>query len=191
MRRRWQIALDAGTALAVVGAAALLVHDRLLPAWRQRQVVAEGERLPASLRLEPLTGAYDHGHPGASGPSVLFVFQSTCGACDRAAPEWRRIVEGLPDGVVPLAVALEEGASGVAYARRHLTGALPVRPADPAAFVVALDVRVVPTTLVVDGSRALRLRVSGVPAPATADSILRLARRLAGGVSAAADRGSP
>ncbi|MFQ5890598.1 MAG: TlpA family protein disulfide reductase [Gemmatimonadota bacterium] len=184
-----EIALNAGTGAAVVAAAALLINDRLLPAWRARDEAGEGDPVPPGLMMARLDSS-DSVSVAGSGPALLLVFQSTCGACERNLPAWRELLRRLPRGIRPFAVALEPADSGFAYAQAHMPSAVPVRPADESRFVARLGLSVVPTTLVVDGDRRLRVRLSGVLGATAIDSILRLAGQVAGR-PAADPRGSP
>lgn len=160
--RQWTgRALDAGTWLLLLVGVVLLVRDRLVPAWEEREQVGVGQAVPSELRLTALSGG-DTLSPAAPGiPTVYLIFQSTCPACERNLPSWRRLMTEVP-GLRALAVGLEEETTALAYVRAELPEALAVAPVDRDGFVRRLGIAVVPTTMVVDGRGVLRERIAGV-----------------------------
>lgn len=169
---RW---LNAATAAVLVLAAAVLIHDRVLPAWHARQVVEVGERVPDELELVALASG-DTMRLAALRPALLLHFRSTCPACRRNLPAWRRLVDDRPPGLRTLASGLEPAASALAYAREHLPGALAVGPDDRSRAVHLLGITAVPTTQLIDGSGELVWSRSGVLTRAEVDGVLRRAR---------------
>ena len=171
---RW---LNAATAVLLAAAAALLVRDRLLPAWRTHRVVDVGEAVPDELGLVSLatgdTAALDHFRP-----ALLLYFQSTCPACTRNLPAWRRLLEQRPPGVPAVAVGLEERLPALEYAREQLPGALAAGPADRSRTTHLMGVRAVPTTQLVDGSGRLVWSRAGVLTAADVDRVLDRLRRV-------------
>lgn len=169
--RRWSgRALDVGTWLLLVVGVTFLVRDRLVPAWEERQRVAVGDVVPAELRLAALASG-DTLAPSAPGVSTLFlIFQSTCPACERNLPAWRRLVAEARGSRV-LAIGLEEESSALSYVRERLPDALAVRPLDRDAFIGRLDLTVVPTTLAVDAQGVLRRRTEGTLQSAAVDDL--------------------
>lgn len=165
--------LDAGTGLLLVGAAALLVQDRLLPALKERQAVEVGRPLPTEIPFEALASGDTVVAP-AGAPTLLMVLQSGCPACRAVAPAWADLVRRRRPDVRVLAVALEPPEQGLAYVRSRLPGALAVRPLAPDRFLRTLEVRAVPTTLVVGPDRVLRYRRSGLLDDIEAGRLLRL-----------------
>lgn len=174
---RW---LNGATAVLLVAAGGLLVRDRLIPAWQQRQVVAVGETVPAGLSLVTLA-ARDTVPLGRLRPSLLLYFQSGCPACTRNLPAWQRLLEERPRDVRVVAVGLEAPAAALGYVRRELPGALAVRPEDRAGTLRLLDVEAVPTTQLVDGDGRLLVSRTGVLTPAEVHRILDRASGAAGG----------
>lgn len=160
--RRWTgRALDAGTWLLLLVGLAFLVRDRLVPAWEASRRVAVGEAVPDELRLMSLASG-DTLAPASPGvPTVYLIFQSTCPACERNLPAWRRLLEAVP-GARALALGLEEAGTALDYVRANLPEALAVDAVDRNAFVRRLQVSVVPTTLAVDDRGVLTRRVDGV-----------------------------
>lgn len=175
LRRRLEGWLNGATALLLVAAAGLLVHDRLLPAWRARQVVEVGERVPEDLGLLTLA-ARDTLRLGRMRPSLILLFQSTCPACTRNLPAWRRLVEERPAGVRSLAVGLEAEDDALRYVREELPRALATRPLDTGRMTRILGVEAVPTTLIVAGDGRLTWRRTGVLGEADLQRALDRAR---------------
>lgn len=166
--------LDAGTGLLLVGAAALLVHDRLLPAVRgQEEAVEVGRALPAELAFEALASGDTLTAP-AGASTLIMVLQSSCPACRAVAPAWTDLLRRRDPEVRALAVALEPPEDGLAYVRSRLPGALAVRPVAAERFLRTLEVRAVPTTLVLGPDRTLRYRRSGLLDDVEARRLLRL-----------------
>lgn len=169
---RW---LNGATAVLLVVAAALLFRDRLLPAWRNLQVVEVGEEVPGELALISLasrdTTTLEHLRP-----ALLLYFQSTCPACTRNLPAWRRLLEERPSDVPAVAIGLEEESPALAYARGELPGALAVRPADRSRSLHLMGVEAVPTTQLVGEDGRLLVSRSGVLGAAAVERILDRAR---------------
>ncbi len=162
MRRsaRWNVALNMGTAVVALAAAGTVVNDRLVPAWRDRQRLDPGDRVPAHLAFERLADGKTLLLP-SDRPVLLLVFRSTCPACQRIAPSWAGLAEAVRDRAWALAVALEEPEPALAYALSRLPGTIPVRPVSKGSFVDLFRIPAVPTTLVIDGAGRLRLRRVG------------------------------
>lgn len=169
---RW---LNGATAVVLVLAAALFARDRVLPAWRARQVVEVGERAPDSLTLVTLATG-DTIRLGRMRPSLLLWFQSTCPACGRNLPAWRRLVAERPPDVRVAAVGLEGPVPALAYVRRELPEALAVRTGDRARATRIMGVEAVPTTQLVGTDGRLLWSGSGVLTSADVDRVLRRAR---------------
>lgn len=170
---RW---LNGATALLLVVAAALLVRDRVLPAWRALQVTEVGEQVPGKLSLAALASG-DTLTLDRLAPSLLLFFQSTCPACTRNLPAWRRLLAERPEGLRPVAVGLERTETALAYAREELPGSLAVRPVDRSRTLRLLDVEAVPTTQLVGADGRLLWSRSGV---LTAEDVARLLARSRG-----------
>lgn len=171
-RDRW---LNGATAVVLVLAAALFVRDRVLPAWRARQVVEVGERVPESLSLVTLATG-DTVRLGRLRPALLLWFQSTCPACGRNLPAWRRLVTERPPEVRVAAVGLEDPVPALAYVRREIPDALAVRTGDRARATRIMGVEAVPTTQLVGVDGRLLWSGSGVLTTADVDRVLRHAR---------------
>ena len=165
--------LDVGTALLLAAVLALLVRDRVLPAWRARQAVDVGRTLPGELAFEALASGDTVTVPSGATTLVL-VLQSTCPACRAVVPAWTELVRRRDPSVRVLAVALEPPETGLTYVRSRLPGALGVRPLSPGRFLRTLDVRAVPTTLVLGPDRRLRYRRSGLLDDVEAAALLPL-----------------
>lgn len=170
---RW---LSVATAAVLLLAVAMLVRDRVLPAWRAMRVVEVGERVPDGLELVALASG-DTMRLAALRPTLLLHFQSGCPACRRNLPAWQRLVDGRPPGLRALASGLEPAASALAYAREHLPRALAVRPADRDHAVHLLGLTAVPTTQLISGGGELLWSRSGVLSDADVAGVLRRARR--------------
>lgn len=171
---RW---LNAATAVLLAAAAALLVRDRLLPAWRTHQVVEVGEAVPGDLGLVSLVTG-DTAALESFRPALLLHFQSTCPACTRNLPAWRRLLEERPSGVPTLAVGLERRLSARDYVRERLNGATAVGPVDMTRTTHLLGVEAVPTTQVVDRNGRLLWSRTGVLTDADVDRVLDRIRRV-------------
>lgn len=169
---RW---LNGATAVVLVLAVALFVRDRALPAWRARQVVEVGERTPDALTLVTLASG-DTIRLDRLRPSLLLWFQSTCPACGRNLPAWRRLVAERPPEVRVAAVGLEDPTSALAYARDKLPDALAVRAGDRARATRIMGVEAVPTTQLVGGDGRLLWSETGVLTAAEVERVLRRAR---------------
>lgn len=167
--------LNAATALLLVVAAGLLARDRLLPAWRAGQVVEVGESAPEDLALVSLASG-DTLRLGALRPSLLMFFQSTCPACTRNLPAWRRLTEERPPGVRTVAVGLEPAAPALAYVREEMPRALGTRPLDSGRATRVLGVEAVPTTLLLAADGRVIWRRSGVLDDAAVRRALETAR---------------
>lgn len=171
-RERW---LNAATVLLLVVAAGLLLRDRVLPAWRARQVVEVGEAAPGDLQLVSLASG-DTLRLGDIPPALLLVFQSTCPACTRNLPAWRRLAGRRPPGVRVVAVGLEEASTALRYVRSELPDALGVRPADAGRATRILGVDAVPSTLVLGRGGRLLWRRTGMLGDADVRRALALTR---------------
>lgn len=165
--------MDLGTALMVLAAVALVVEDRLLPAWRASRVVEVGEAVPDGLRVRTLASG-DTLTVAASMPTLLLFYRSDCPACARAAPAWRDLVARAGGRLRPLAVGLEDEGPALAWVRSKLPRSLGVRPLAPDDFLHRLAVRRVPSTLLVGADDRLLYRRSAVPTAAVVDSLLAL-----------------
>lgn len=172
-REAW---LNAATVLLLVVAAGLLVRDRVLPAWRARQVVEVGETAPDDLALLALASG-DTLRLGDLRPSLLLFFQSTCPACARNLPAWRRLVDRRPAGVRSLAVGLEPPAAALRYVREEIPDALGLRPREPGRTTRILGVEAVPSTLIVGPRGRLLWRRTGVLSDRDVRRALATARR--------------
>jgi hypothetical protein len=131
----------------VAGALALLARERLVPWLAERSIVDPGDPVGAELALLDAAS----GRAIALGPDsarLVFVFRSTCEACERASPGWTRLAE--TSGVAAIAVGLEPAERAWRYARSRLPAARPAVPADPERFTRQLRIRTIPTTLVID-----------------------------------------
>lgn len=185
--------LNGATAVLLVVGCALLFRDRLLPAWRDLQVVEVGDEVPDDLTLVSLpsrdTTAFEDLRPG-----LLLYFQSTCPACARNLPAWRRLMEERPPGLPAVAVGLEEALPALGYVREELPGAAAARPADRSRMTRLMGVEAVPTTQLVGEDGRLLWSRSGVLSASDVGRILDRARRAApdgSGPSAAAPSRTP
>ncbi len=177
------------TAIVVVLVGYFVVTERVVPALRGEPIrVHEGERLPEVLEFRPLF--QDGGGSGSSRirlpeghATLLLVFNSTCQACYRTLEFWRTAVAATGDRTVVLAVALDDDrrAAGV-YAQRNLPTALAVAPEDPARFVGALGISVVPFTALFDADGVLAFARQGSLDASAVDSLIRALGALAGSV---------
>lgn len=152
----------------------------------QASAVSSVSRITAGRRLAVFAVADSAGemHPGIAPDApgtLLFVFRSDCPACAAQKSEWQALA-GLADsrGLRTVAYTPEPLAAGVpAY-----FGDAPVtvmRFADDASARDALDLRLVPTTFVVDAGGRVRLHHQGVMPPSVADSVRRLVGEIAAG----------
>lgn len=172
MRNRTiDVALNIGTAAAVVLAGYVLTTERILPALRDLAVVRVGDTVREPVEFLELESNSTVTVPDAR-PVVLSVFRSTCAACTRAAPGWldlRRALSGEADFI---AVALEEGQPALEYAGEHLPGTRVATPRSSDEFIATFDIRAVPTTLLIDSEGGLRAHDTG---PLLPPDIRRLA----------------
>ena len=84
-------------------------------------------------------------------PSLLLVFASTCSACYANLPAWKKLISSVRESALVLAVAMErDSLAALSYSRDNLPGAMTVIPKDPQKFVDALDVSVIPYTILID-----------------------------------------
>lgn len=170
--RRSEWILNLATAAVVVAALSAVVQDRLIPAWKERRRIDPGESVPPDLAFAHLADS-TRLELETDRPTLLLVYRSTCAACGRAAPVWRRLIAGFEGP--SLAVALEAPQPGLDYAAAALPGAVAVRPLSAEEFVDRFRITAVPTTLLIDRDRKLSLRHVGVPGTALAARVLRLA----------------
>lgn len=174
--RTREVWLNGATVLLLVIATGLFTRDRILPAWRARQVVEVGEQVPGDLDLVALASD-DTLRLGDLQPSLLLFFQSTCPACTRNLPAWRRLVDRRPDGVRSLALGLEAPDAALRYVREELPEALGVRPLDPGRTTRILGVEAVPSTLIVGATGRLLWSRTGLLTEADVRRALDLVRR--------------
>lgn len=165
--------LDAGTGLLLAGALALLIRERVLPAWQARGAVEVGRAVPEGIAFEALASGDTVPLP-AGATTLLLVLQSSCPACRAVAPAWTDLLRRRDPEVRVLAVALEPPDAGLAYVRTHLPGALAVRPVSADRFLRTLEIRAVPTTLVIGADRRLRYRRSGLLDDGESVTLMRL-----------------
>lgn len=165
--------LDAGTGVLLLGALGLLVQERVLPAVRAPRAIEVGQALDDEIPFEALASGDTVSAPNGA-PTLLMVLQSTCPACRAVAPAWSELLRRRDPGVRVLAVALEPPEPGLAYVREHLDDALAVRPLSSRRFLEGLQIRAVPTTLVLGADRRLRYRRSGLLDDVEAGTLLRL-----------------
>ena len=175
------------TGLIVVTVAYFVVTERVVPALRGEPVrVWRGERLSEVLELAALDGGGDNrGRATVRIPdgraTLMLVFNSTCQACYRTLPAWRRAVAAAADGVAVLAVGLDPDRRGAAvYARHNLPTAAVVTPEDPVRFANMLGIDVVPFTAVLDPDGVLLFARQGSLDVQAADSLIRALGALAG-----------
>jgi hypothetical protein len=153
-----ELILDIGVGLVAVLALFFLVRERLLPWIADLSVLDPGEAVkdpPAlvdartgdPLRLE---SGVDH---------LLLVLRSTCPACARAMPAWRRLA--AERNWVTTAVGLEAGETGGSYIGVHLPTARAAVPAEIDEFTRRFRITVVPTTLLIDREGRLVARHAG------------------------------
>lgn len=157
-RRKREWILDGLVVLLAVVALSFLVRDRLLPWLADRSVLDPGETVrDAPSLLDARTGRPMRLEPEAG--HLLLVFRSTCPACARAWPGWKRLAR---DGRwLVTAVGLEAGEAAAAYVGRRLPSARIATPADVTEFTRRFRIGVVPTTLVIDRGGRLAARHAG------------------------------
>lgn len=185
--------LNGATAVLLIVGCALLVRDRILPAWRDLQVVEVGDEVPDDLTLVSLPSRDTTALEGLR-PALLLYFQSTCPACARNLPAWRRLMEERPPGLPAVAVGLEEALPALGYVREELPGAVAARPEDRSRMTRLMGVEAVPTTQLVGEDGRLLWSRSGVLGASEVERILDRARRAAPdgpGPSAAAPTRTP
>lgn len=172
---RW---LNAGTAILVIVALATLARERILPAWKGRDEVSLGEKVPERLRYGALaSGDTLSVRPPAS--TLHLIFQSGCPACRDNLPAWRRLLDGSR-GLRAFAVGLEPPEPALAYVREQLPAALAVRPLDLDGYVRILRITVVPTTLLLSASGRLVWRRAGRLSERDVASLLATATKIRG-----------
>ena len=166
--------LDAGTAVALVLAVALMIEARVLPAWRARSVVEVGEEVPADLGFTVLaTGERIQLDRGL--PTLLLVFRSDCPACRAVAPRWRELGRSVMGGARVFAVGLEPHATALPYATEQLPDAVGVVPRSRERFLRVLDLTAVPATLLIDADGRLRYRREGTTTEVDVAAVRRIA----------------
>ena len=102
----------------------------------------------------------------------MFVFRSTCAACERAAPEWARLARS--EGMTAVAVGLEPAAEALPYARSRFPDARAAVATDPDRFAHQFRIRAVPTTLAIDREGRLAFRRAGPLEKSDATALHRL-----------------
>lgn len=172
-RSRRTVALDLLTWIVAAAAIALLARERVVPWLEDRSIVDPGDRVGGELALIDAASGDSIGI-AADSPTFVFVFRSTCEACERAAPVWARLATLV--GARTIAVGLEPAAAAARYSRSRLPGARPAVPADPTRFARQFRIRVVPTTLGIDRESRLALRRAG---PLEESDVTDLRRMLA------------
>lgn len=173
------------TGLIVVTVAYFVVTERVVPALRGEPVrVWRGERLPEALEFTSLDGG-GRGRATVRIPdgraTLILVFNSTCQACYRTLPAWRRAVAAAADRVAVLAVGLDRDRRGAAvYARHNLPTAAVVTPEDPVRFANMLGIDVVPFTAALDPDGVVVFARQGSLDVQAADSLIRALGALGG-----------
>lgn len=165
--------LDLATAGLVAVAAAVLVHDRVLPALEERGRLDPGDRAGEAVRLRTL-GTGDTVSLREDGAAVLLVYRSTCPVCEETSPTWARLAATAPGRVFP--IGLESDSAAAAWVAERLPGLEAVAPLDPAAFVDRLRIRAVPTTLLFEHGRLVISRIG----PLQSNDQARIRRALRG-----------
>lgn len=175
------------TGLIVVTVAYFVMTERVIPALKGEPVrVWRGERLPEVLEFVSLdSGGDNRERPGVRIPNrratLMLVFNSTCQACYRTLPAWRRAVAAAADGVTVLAVGLDPDQRGAAdYARHNLPAAAAVAPEDPVRFANMLGIDVVPFTALLDPDGVLLFARQGSLNTQAGDSLIRALGALVG-----------
>ena len=176
------------TGLIVVTVAYFVMTERVIPALKGETVrVWRGERLPEVLEFASLDrGGDNRERPRVHIPNrratLMLVFNSTCQACYRTLPAWRRAVAAAADdGVTVLAVGLDPDQRGAAeYARQNLPAAAVVAPEDPVRFTNMLGVDVVPFTALLDADGVLLFARQGSLNAQAGDSLIRALGALVG-----------
>jgi len=150
--------LDGLVALMTVVALTFLVRERVLPWLADRSVVDPGETVrDAPALLDARTGEPIRFEPGDG--HLMLVFRSTCPACARAWPGWRRLAR---DGRwMVTAIGLEAAEAAATYAGTRLPSARIAVPSDLEEFTRRFRIGVVPTTLVIDRGGRLAARHAG------------------------------
>jgi hypothetical protein len=157
-RSRRALTLDVLTWIVAIAAVAMFARDRMIPWLADRSMVDPGDRVGTELALiDAVSG--DSIRATANSPTLLFVFRSTCAACERAVPSWTRLARLAGSGVI--AVGLEPAAAVVRYVRSRFPFARPAVPADPTRFARQFRIQVVPTTLIIDREGRLAVRRAG------------------------------
>jgi hypothetical protein len=155
--RTW--AGNAATGAVLLGAVALLVRDRALPALRERAVADPGEEVPSELRALDL----ERGDTVALrevGPGALLAVLSTCPACERSAGAWREALGDAP-GRLRLLLLGDPPEAEAAWAARTIPGAVPLVPLDRYETLRRLRIRAVPTALTISSDGVLLARREG------------------------------
>lgn len=150
---------NAVTGLTLVGAVALLVRDRALPALREREVADPGEAVPAEiLALDLVSG--DTVALRDAGPTALLAVLSTCPACERSADAWREALTQAP-GRLRLLLVGDSPDTEAAWAARRIPGAIPLVPLDREEALRRLRIRAVPTAVSISLDGVLLARREG------------------------------
>lgn len=137
--------------------------------------VGNASRVAAGSVLAPFSvtdtaGVVTPGVAAGARGHVLLVFRSDCPACALQKPVWEALARGAEARGVRVVAYTPEPPVGPV--RRYFAGApVAVRGfTDAAAAGRALDLRMVPTTFVLDANGRVLLHHEGVMPPATADS---------------------
>lgn len=163
--------LDLATGGLVAVAAAVLVHDRILPALEERDRLDPGEPMDESIGFRSI-GTGDTVQLTDDGGALLLVFRSTCPVCEETAPNWSRLAASAPHRVLP--IGLEGDSAAAAWVADRLPGLDAAAPLDPPDFVDRLRIRAVPTTLLFERGRLVFSRIG----PLQADDRARIERVL-------------
>jgi len=159
------------TVLALLSAAALLLHDRGLPAIRDLLRVDPGQTVPGDLRLRKLpTG--DTVRLADLSPLTLFVFLSTCPSCERTTPAWREALDSERSDPRRFAAITLDGPGAVAWASQELPGVPLLEPLDRRRFTARLGIEVVPTAIAIGTDGRMIQRREGVLEPAEIRALL-------------------
>lgn len=160
------------TVLALLSAAALLLHDRGLPAIRDLRRVDPGQPVPGGLRLRELpTG--DTVQLADLSPLTFLVFLSTCPSCERSTPAWREALD--PEATAPqrfAAVTLGDGPGAVEWVSKELPGVRLLEPLDRQRFAARLGIDVVPTAIAIGTDGRMIERREGVLEPEEVRALL-------------------
>lgn len=126
-----------------------LLVDRLTPP-RSQSAFHVGEPLPSFEVQEAGSGLRRLSFAATQRPTLLFFFNTTCGACRENQTHWRELYHALGDSTAVIGVSLDGPGPTRAYVEQMGLPFPTVSVADPESVTRNLGITQIPETVLVD-----------------------------------------